>query len=336
MIRAAVVLAALAAVAPAPAIQPEIAKVLAQQLKFSPADLSELRNGTVVKHSVSTAAPGEIAVVGGVRVLAPMNRLVDGVRNIEEFKRGPEVLEIGRFSDPPAERDLDRLTVTPNDFDPDDCRVGDCDVRLSSDVIQRMPRDRVGSDGVVHQAEAERWFKQVLLEHVVAYWSGDSRRIMTYDADSRRIEPAKEFDGLLNNAPTLGALVPELPAHLSKFPSHRSERAEDFLYWSKEKFGLAPFITVTQVTIVCPSAQLCVIASKDVYSSRYIDASLAMTIASVDVADPGAFYLVYANRSRSSALKGMFAGIRKAIAERRARSGLEETLRALKARLEKR
>ena len=32
----------------------------------------------------------------------------------------------------------------------------------------------------------------------------------------------------------------------------RMAGAEDFLYWSKEKFGIAPFITVTHVVIACP------------------------------------------------------------------------------------
>lgn len=335
MIRMAVVLAAFIAGTAAATVQPDIAKVLSQQLKFSAADLSDLRAGKVVKHGIDSASPGEIAVVGAVRVRAPMTRLIESVRNITDFKQGPAVLEIGRFSDPPAERDLERLTVTGDDFDPHDCRVGDCDIRLSAEVIQQMPRDRIGTDGVTHHDEAARWFKQVLLQHVSAYWSGASGRMTSYDDGSRSILPEKEFEGLLKNAPTLGALVPALPAHLSGFPAHRIDGAEDFLYWSKEKFGMGPFITVTQITILCPSEQLCVVASKDVYSSRYIDASLAITVASVDAADPKEFYLIYVNRSRANALKGMFGGLRKAIAERRARGGIEETLKALKIRLEK-
>jgi hypothetical protein len=328
-------LTALAA-APAPGLRPEVAKILSTQLKFSPDDMKELQSGKVVKHGLSASAAGEIAVVGAVRVRAPMHRLLDGVRDIAQFKRGPAILEIGRFSDPPAASDLNGLTVTPEDFDAGDCRIGDCDVRLPAEAIERVPHDRAGTDGAQRQAETERWFKRVLLEHVSAYWSGSANRIRRYDDDSPSVEPGKEFAAVLKNAPAAGALVPDLPAHLTDFPAHRLENAEDFLYWSKEKFGLGPFITVTQVTIVCPGDTLCVIASKDVYSSRYLDASLSLTIASVDAGDPAAFYLVYSNRSRASALKGMFAGVRKAIAERRARGGLDETLKTVKARLESR
>lgn len=332
--RQTVALAALVAcaAAPAPAVRSEIARVLTDHFKFTAAELSDLRKGRVVRHAVESAAPGEIAVVGAVRVRAPIRKLIAAVGNISDFKRGPGVLEIGRFSDPPAAADLDRLTVTPDDFDANDCRVGDCDVRLSAAVIKQMPRDNNG-DGFGHEAPAA-WFKEILLAHVRAYWFGTSGRIISYDDSTRPIKPIEEFDGILRNAPGLAALVPQLPAHLAHFPSQRLGGAQDFLYWSKEKFGMSPFITVTQITIVCPSELLCVIASKDVYSSRYIDASLGITIASLDAGDPDAFYLVYANRSRASALKGMFSGLRKTFAERRARSGLEETLKMVKARLE--
>jgi hypothetical protein len=110
--------------------------------------------------------------------------------------------------------------------------------------------------------------------------------------------------------------------------------AEDFLYWSKEKFGAAPFITVTHVTIVCASAGTCVMTTKDVYSSRYLDASLGLTIASDAVATPNAFYLLYGNRFRANALKGRWSALRRLLVERRARGGLEESLKTIKNQLE--
>ena len=40
--------------------------------------------------------------------------------------------------------------------------------------------------------------------------------------------------------------------------------AEDFLYWSKERAGLAPFVTVTHVTIAHAASGATVITTKDV------------------------------------------------------------------------
>jgi len=323
----------LLAALPAPGLDPDVATALTRYLRFSQSELVELQRGKVVRHGVNTTVPGEIAVVGAVRVSAPPMRLVEAVRRIAEFKRSPDVLQIGRFSDPPSLRDLDSLTVGKDDFDAAHCHVGDCGVRLPADAIRRLPRE-VDTKGPGAQERAARWFKQQVFDNATAYWSGAPGRIVSYDDGSEPIRPVDEFDGLLESTPIIAALAPTLASHLSSFPSHRMEGAEDFLYWSKEKFGIAPFITVTHVTIVCPSERRCLVASRDVYSSRYIDASLALTIASSDFADPGAFYLVYSNRSRASALKGAFSGLRKSIAEHRARGNLEETLKTLKQRLE--
>jgi hypothetical protein len=93
-------------------------------------------------------------------------------------------------------------------------------------------------------------------------------------------------------------------------------------------------VTVTHVVITQPVPGIFVIASRDVYSSRYIDASLSLTIASDAAASLDSFYLVYVNRSRADALKGAFSGLRRSIVERRARAALEENLKLTKARLE--
>ena len=313
-------------------LDPRVRAVLTRYLRFTATELAELERGRVVKHGLDASAPGEVAVAGAVKVQVAKAVFLDRLRDIARFKRGPEVLQIGRFSNPPALSDLDRLTVDQGDFNPRACRVGDCDVRLAADVIRRLPRevDLAAPDA---QRRASIWFKQVLLEQVTAYVTGASR-MAEYDDGTRAIRPIQEFEGILAGSAAIDALAPGLRAHLRDFPAHRVPDAEDFLYWSKEKLGSSPFITVTHVTITCPAATLCVIATKDVYSSRYMDASLAFSIASDVVGSTSALYLVYVNRSRANALKGFFSGLRRAIVERRARASLEENLRQIKIRLE--
>jgi hypothetical protein len=75
--------------------------------------------------------------------------------------------------------------------------------------------------------------------------------------------------------------------------------------------------------------------TKDVYSSRYLDASLAISVATDSLETPSAFYLVYGNRSRANALKGGFSSLKRAIVERRARGNIEQYLRTLKTQMEK-
>jgi len=73
--------------------------------------------------------------------------------------------------------------------------------------------------------------------------------------------------------------------------------------------------------------------TRDVYSSRYLDASVALAIAT-DAGGPDAFDLIYDNRSRANALKGGLAGLRRMVAERRTRGALEDSLKTIKKLLE--
>jgi hypothetical protein len=311
----------------------DLQTILKRDLQFSAAELADLARGKAVRHSLKGNHPGEIGVAGAIRVNAPKTRLLDRVRDVATFKRGPDVLQIGTFSTPPVEADLAALTVDAGDFDVRDCRVHDCDVRLPAEAIARVADiDPNASDA---QARGSALLKHLIFEDVSAYASGRPGRFAQYDDGERPIRPLDAFAELLSHEPALDALVPGRRTHLREFPASRLAGAEEVLYWSKEKFGFDPFITVTHMTIVCPAPAVCVVASKDVYSTRYLDASLSLTIAS-DAPQGGAFDLVYLNRTRATALTGFFSGLRRSIAERRSRSGLDERLKTLRRQLETR
>lgn len=226
------------------------------------------------------------------------------------------------------------MTVDKTDADFRLCRVGDCDVRIPVSAILRFQHE-IDWKAPDANGRAVVLFKQVLFDNVKGYVSGGPGRIAQYDDDKRAVHPLDDFLGLLKSSPYLGHLVPALPEYLQTFPAAHLPGAEDFLYWSKEKFGIAPFISVTHVTMTSDAAGNDVFTSKDVYSSRYFDASLTVSIASDAVNTPGRFYLVYVNRSRANALKGMFAGLRRSLVERRIRRALDQNLTLVKFRLER-
>src|SRR5262249_58978344 len=142
--------------------------------------------------------------------------------------------------------------------------------------------------------------------------TGSPGRITRYDDGRTPVLPQIAGDELVRTSPYLDTLAAGLAAHLTCVWSNPLDGAEDFLYWTKEKFGIAPFISVTHVTIVPAGAHPSIATSRDVYSSRYIDGSLSMMIASDAVGQPRSFYLVYLNRSRASALGGAITGQRRA------------------------
>lgn len=309
--------------------------VLTRYLRFTATELADLQRNRVVKHSLDSRSPGEFGVAGAARVHAPKDAFFAAARDIVRFKSDPGVLQIGLLSNPPTIDDLARLTVDDDDFDAAHCRVRDCGIRLPADMIRRA-QDEIDAKGPNAQEQAAAWFKRALIADVAAYMSGGPGRFEQYDDDPSPIRPLDDFQAVLGHTPAIGALAPALIDHLAKFPAARAADAEDVFYWSKEKFGAEPFISVTQVTFLCPSPRTCVMTTKDVYSSRYIDASLAVAIATDAGSRKDAFYLVYANRSRVNALKGGLSGLRRSIVERRARGALDESLKTIKSRLESR
>ncbi len=89
----------------------------------------------------------------------------------------------------------------------------------------------------------------MLLEHVRSYLERGSGRLSRYDDDRQPFHPAEDFAKLLKSSPYIAALVPALPDYIERFPSMSLPGADDFLYWSTERFGLSPFFGVTHVTI---------------------------------------------------------------------------------------
>jgi hypothetical protein len=313
--------------------QPEFDAVLSRDLGFSSTDLADLERGRIVKHILPPKAPEEVGVAGAVRIRGSRNRLIEAYRDIVTFRKtaNPPVLAIGRFSEPLDPSDLD--TLTTDDFDLRDCKVGDCDIRLPSADIQRVGASvdwhRSGAD-----ARASAFFKQLLLSHVRSYMTGGPGRITEYDDGRTPILPQLAGDELIRSSPYLDALKPGLAAHVQCMWSSPLDGADDFLYWSKEKFGFAPFVSVTHVTIAPAGPHQTVAANRDVYSSRYIDAALSMMVASDVAGDPASFYLLYVNRTRANVLRGPMGGLVRSIIEHKARGSLDRSLRDIKVHLE--
>jgi len=333
ILAAAAVASLTASVPSASDFQPELEAVLRRDLHFSSADFGDLEHGKIVKRTMPATFPEEVGVAGAVRVHGSRERLIAAYRDIVTFKKNPAVLEIGRFSDPPSSSDLDALTTGHDDFDLRGCKVADCDIRLPASGIHRIAAGvdwrRPDADG-----RASTLFKELLLSHVRSYATGAPGRITQYDDGRTPVRPQIAGDELIQTSPYLDALKPGLAAHLTCFWSSPLDGAEDFLYWTKEKLSIvAPFISVTHVTIVPAGPYQSIATSRDVYSSRYIDGSLSLMIASDAVGDPSSFYLVYLNRSRTSALRGPMAGLRRSIIEHKAKGGLDSNLRDVKARI---
>jgi hypothetical protein len=78
-----------------------------------------------------------------------------------------------------------------------------------------------------------------------------------------------------------------------------------------------------------------IIGSKGIYANHYFEASLGLTsfIQSAH-ANPPRTYLIYVNRSRTDALRGMFAGLKRSLIGGRLRDGAKKSMEMIKKKLE--
>jgi hypothetical protein len=310
-----------------------------RQVGLPEAELSKAEAGRVVAKGLPTKEQREVAVAGLAYVQAPLDDFVTAFRDIASFKRSENVLEIAQFSDPPRMEDTSGLTLEPDDIDAlRTCKVGDCDLRLPARVIRQLGEE-VSWSARDRDERATAVARQLLVEYVRAYLAGGDASLSEYDDTTRPLRLVDEFASIMQASPYLAAHAPGFAVHLERFPHDRLPGADDFVYWSKERFGLKPVLSVTHVTIYrrehagLPEV---LISSKQIYASRYFDASLGLTVAaatSADASKPG-FFLLYVNRSRANALKGGFSGLKRSVVGRRARQGMDQNLLRVRARLE--
>jgi hypothetical protein len=302
---------------------------------FSADDLRRLDHGEAISRSIVGHDRREIAVAGAVRMGVPAAFFTDRFRDITKFKRSSLVLQIGKFGDPPSLADLASLSLDPTDIeDIRDCRVGDCGLKLPVAAIERF-RLEIGWAKPDAPRQAADLAKRMLLEQTLAYLDAGDPALAPYGDKRHPVSPSQEFQ-LLMPGMTCPGMPADALAYLTGFPHEKPMDVESFVYWSKESFGLKSLISTTHVLIFPATAtRPAIIASKGLYTSHYVDASVSLTwLLDAGTDTHPAIDVVYMNRSRVDAFGGAFGRLAKSVATGRQRDGMVKELAALKIRVE--
>jgi hypothetical protein len=299
----------------------------------SAGDVARLDRGEIVGRTLAAKNAREVATLGVVRIGTTPERYVDRLRDIARFKRTPDILQIGTFSERPAESDLVSLTLDEAEVKRfRECRVGACGVRLSAEGIDRLRReiDWRGADAAAHVGGL---IKELLVDYVTRYRASGAAAAMTYAGTSEPLDVGREFAALVAADTTTWNYVPRLRRHLLDYPAGAADGASDFIYWSKERVNSRPVVSITHVAIVAgeqPSPVAFAIGSKQIYAAHYFDASLGVTLLVRDATAPKpATYVVYLNRSRIDIFDGFLGGVARRIVAGRARTLVTEQLARL-------
>jgi hypothetical protein len=283
---------------------------------------------------VVPAQEHDVAVFAAVPVNVGGDRLVAWVRRIEALKKTSYVLAIRRVSAPIRLEDFDSLTVESGDLDDiRNCRPGKCALKLTAVEIESL-QAVIQQHGTAWKPAVERAFRQIVFERIKTYGEkGHDGFAEVRDVPAAH-SPAHAFAGILQRSDFLTRQLPQLADHLLRPPS-QSPAIESFIYWSKELFSRKTVISATQVSIVRPDREglpEVVIASKQIFATHYMDASLGITAIVRD--GPSKRYLTYLNRSDVDVVGGFFGGLVRSILQRRLRNEAPGILIGLRERLE--
>jgi len=312
---------------------------------FSRADMKAVASGQAVAKSLDTPSGTDMAVVGAVRIEAPVETFLARFKNITTFERADNIRNINKFSVPPKLDDLLTLALDKDDLTAlRSCRPRDCDVQLGAANMDRF-RTTVEWRAPAATAQANALMRQVIFEQLTAYRErglaglddyADRDQPRSVAAEFARLDPAKE-------APVA---VPAELARLRDYPGAAVNGAEEFFYWAKVSFGLKPTVRLNHVTMFPrPSATdgvTWVVATNQLYASHYFSTALELRFLIPDEVPAGTgstaagagstrppaqgFTLILLAKSRVPGLTGVVGSVIRLVVKSRSRSAMERHL----------
>ena len=194
---------------------PEPQDFLKKQMAFTTLELSAVESGHIVVKLPKTGETREVAAFAIMQLDVPVEFFLRGMRDIVHFKRSDNVLQIGKFSDPPRLEDLSGLTLDPEEIETiRHCRVSKCDFKLPARAIDRF-REEVNWSAPDYPERVTALTRQMLLDHVTGYLQDGNTALGDYDDKPYKLRLADELDALLQPAPYMYGI----PARVSEVPS---------------------------------------------------------------------------------------------------------------------
>lgn len=308
----------------------DLTTFLDERLGLSDNEVSQVRAGEVVTRKLEAVSDREVALVGVVRVDVSRDLFLESFMDIESFLIGESVRRAGKFGSPPVVADLAALGLADEDIQAlRDCRIGDCDVKLSAERIAEI--GALDWSAPENRDRLERMGRAWLVEYVEDYLDRGDSALVIYD-DRDNPQPLHEgFHALLAESPYAFRYAPELHHYLDAYPSVALGGAHDFLFWTVLDVGLKPITTLTHATVYpwpAGGTPWTVIALKQIYASHYFHAALGL-LTLVDAEGGDSIYLVYLDRSLFDTKIGW---LRRGAVEGRLEDHLRTMLQAIQGR----
>jgi hypothetical protein len=296
---------------------------LRSSAEFTDEDIEKLAKGETVIREVKRSSRRDVALVGAVKLDYPFEIAEKGLSRTVETQKRRSSKETGSIEDPPKKKNsFEQLVFDEGDLaDLKNCRVGDCEWNLSDGIITALRK--IDWDAPDAGERASRLLKQMLVEYVRDYALRGEGALMTYADTDVRVSLAEEY--------RIGDGAPAFARFVRSYPREELSGATSVFDWSVVKIGLKPVLMINHTMSFGEKdgeGQRRFSVSRQIFANHYFDASLTIAmLVGVPSAGGGAeSYLLFASRSRASALRGKLAGLLRGMIEDQAKGKLESFL----------
>jgi hypothetical protein len=299
----------------------------------TPSERKLLLDGSPITEFLNVDPSREVSVFGAIWINASPHRYVDAVKDIENFERGETFMITKRISVPPKVDDFADWQLPKEDFtDLRTCRVGNCELKLSRQTIEKL-RAEVDWTKPTAKAAVEDVLRQLAYGYVTGYLENGNSGLAVYLDSSKPTVVATEFESMIDRMPTLTEYQPELRRYLLDFPKTTLPDSTNFLYWQVTQFGLKPTMRISHL-VIRERAEETVVASKMLYASHYFWTALELRVLVSDPSRGAGFWFVTINSSRSDGLSGLFGRLIRSHIRQEVQKGVLAYLTETKKKLE--
>ena len=305
-----------------PAATLSVDRLLSERLGTPQADVARMTAGEAVVWTVPASVGNEVAAAGAVRITGDMRRLLVWLRDIEAFMRASGTVNVGAIGEPAAAADFDRLNLDDVDLgDLASCRPGRCDFRMPAPFIDRFQKEVAWSQADA-RVQASSLARTLIREYVTAYQAGGDSALGAHHDQKEPNAVAGQFQDMLRRATKVWDLAYPFVSYLESFPAARPGGTESRFYWTRDKVGLKPILTLHHVVLQEFPDGRALLADKQFYASRQFDAGLLIALA-VPIPGRSGFDLVVSVKVRAGAVGGVAGRVLKGRIQKEMAGGLK-------------